>query len=241
MVYRTPDNDPSCVKCSLSTGKSIHSTSKVPFKDVLLCIYSDYPSIIEERTNISLSPDESKRNAGWFLTKIIENIFDKDPELEDKYKPFYNYILFGNVIRCNPMGERGDKANIKQSDRNICSDWTKLDLSSININTPILVAGSEAFKVFLPDKKGGIKENRNKVHYSRFSGKHPIIVSYNPIIGSNCIKGNIKSYTIKKDGSRVPKEVIYPFEYEPLDPIYFLVKDYELAKRKVLESISLRK
>lgn len=235
-MYRTRNADPYCNKCSLSTGKSIHSCSNVAFKRVILCIYSDYPSVAEESTEIPLTPDRSRRNAGWFLRLLLDDIFDKDPEFPEIYKPISNYTLFSNSIRCNPVRDR-NKTVIRQKHRDACSSWIRLDMTDVPSNTPIIAAGSEIFKTFFGSLKGGIKENRNKILYSKLTGNRPIIVSNNPVVGSNCIQGNIISYTNKRDGSRVPKEVEYKLTYELLDPIYYLRKDYLLAKKYVLESL----
>ncbi|MEI2418870.1 hypothetical protein V6O07_01235 [Arthrospira platensis SPKY2] len=235
-MFRTPKNDPLCNKCSLSTGKAVHSYSNVPFNKVLLCIYSEYPSIIEESTGLSLFSDEKRKNGGWFLRKVIEEVFDKDDSFPIELKPFNKYILYGNVIRCNPTDPKGDKKNIKKSDRKSCSNWTKLDLTEIRSTIPIILAGSEAYKMFFDDKGGGIKENRGKIlQCPQFSKKNPIIVTVNPVIGSHCLKGEILSYTKKRDGTELPKEVIYPFKYELFDPIYFIIKDFEIAKKYLLE------
>lgn len=230
--YRTPDFDPLCQRCSLSTGKAISSNCLVPFKQALLLVYSAYPGRQEELSNLTLCPNERDNNAGAYLHSAISRIFDGYVENErlNRYKPFVERTLFGNVIRCNPQQGR-EKKSIKTNDLKECFKWTLADLSKVHPKVPILLSGSEAIKSFLGRDVPLYPSRRKLLNFDN----HPVIVCENFINGEKYSNYQVTETRVNKLGIEVPKgnpSIAPPI---PSSPTWHMDRDIELVRNEVIK------
>jgi len=238
MFYRTPDHDPGCNRCSLSTGKSVHSHSQVPFDQVLLAIYAAYPAEIEEEKELSLYPngESLKMNAGQFLKNYLSLVFDYSETsfIKNQYKPFRKYVLYGNALRCKPLTNKGEKKAIKHQHRIACKYWLDLDINSLNPRVPILVSGSEAVKSFF-GSDASLKAYRGTVHYY---GQHPVVVCENFVHGSTYHTFEPQSYyKDKSSGLDIPTGEAVLVKPIPGDPVWMLANELKLVRTLVEEYI----
>lgn len=229
--YKTPEDVSNCSRCNLSTGKTIQSHCKVPFQQAILAIYCTYPGAYEENTGLSLNPNSTSNNAGSFLHRSLTEIFNgsNDPLLW-QYIPFTSYVIFGNVIRCNPYHDRKNPKKVGTSHIAKCSYWLDKDLALMDSRIPILVSGSEAVKSFF-GHKATISEYRN-VNNLKFRN-HPVIVIPNLVTGAKS-----DNYIIN------PQNKNQPLIDEPIfgSNAWFLKRDFlklkELVKEFLVEKSS---
>lgn len=233
-MYRTPGYDSACTKCSLSTGKAIHSFSINPFNKALLYIISDYPSSLEEKTNIPLSASNDVINGGRLLHTLIKKTFDEDPLFPPEYKPFYNYIVFANAIRCNP--NRGKTLlNITYKDICECKSWLNIDLNELNPNIPILISGSKAASSLM-GRDTKVLSNRKTIHYIN---NHPALICENFAITAQYLRKEVtNTYKRRKDGIEMPsKKDIKLLPPTLLDPTWCLTEDLKIIKKLIISNI----
>lgn len=237
-MYRTPNFDPACNKCVLSTGKSVHSHSQVPFNKVLLAIYAAYPAEIEEQKGMSLFPngEDLKMNAGQFLKNYLSLVFDNSPtsNIDTKFKPFRNNILYGNVIRCKPLNNKGEKKQIKHHYRVSCKSWLDLDIKGLHPKVPILLSGSEAVKSFFGND-ASLKAYRGQVNYYQ---EHPVVICENFVHGSTYHTFEPSSfYKDKKTNLDMPTGRAILVKPIIGDPVWHMVNDLMLVRTLVEEFI----
>jgi len=234
-MYRTPDYDNYCNKCSLTTGKAVHSYCTKPFKEALLLIVSDYPSNLEESSNIPLTPSKDGCNGGKLLQVIINKVFDEDTLFPSTYKPFMDYVVLSNAIRCNPSKGKEIK-DISYKNISQCKTWLNIDISNLNPYTPILLSGSKAVSSILGKNEKVIK-NKRKLHHL---DTHPLLVVENFAQPARYVRRKVtNTYQRRKDGILMPsKKGIEILSPTLLDPVWSLNQDFILLKELVIKYIN---
>ena len=222
--------DTKCTDCALSNGCSIPG-SITNLNNLKLIVISDYPGHYETKYRYLMWDNElvrgktykgSKRipswpNAGNYIRRLLEQ-FGLDT---------YSDVYFTNAIKCNPEQNKPKELHIKS-----CSKWLNTELSILEskgyINTPILVAGTTAFKSLkhLGEKSLeslSFKDCRRRVIYVK---SHPTVVVANPAA--------VCSSTFRIENRIVydPRQLTSVRELPPIpgSPIWNYQKDLELIK-----------
>jgi hypothetical protein len=210
-VYRIlSDFNSGCNKCALFNNQAVGGHSFGKINEVELIIIAAYPAMEEVKKGYSLAPNTKKENidklnAGRYVEYSILQTFDKDPEVPQSLKPFYNKIAFTNMIKCSPFNKVGDKLDIKDKHIKTCKQtWLEKEIQAIshfNPTCPILLCGSEAAKLLAP---------KQKVYSSRrteflYNNTHPVIITFNPVEAVRYTSNEICESRINSKGLIVVK------------------------------------
>ena len=185
-VYRIiPDFNINCKNCSLKNGAAIggHTFGKV--NEIQLIIVAAYPAREEIKKGYSLAsnkvqPNIDRPNAGRYIY-YSSLLFDQDPDIPNKFKPFYNHIGFTNMIKCTPFSRTGDKLTVSDKHIRTCKQtWLEKEIYNITIynpTCPILLCGSEAAKLLSPKQK--VYSSRRRIY--TYANTHPVLITFNPV------------------------------------------------------------
>lgn len=242
-VYRTLNNfDSKCNKCSLSSNQSIcgHSYSRI--QDTQLIIIAAYPAKEELKQGISLAPNVpstkgniDRLNAGRLLQQYLIKYFDNDPHVPIGLKPFYEKVVYTNMIKCSPLNKKGEKANVTDKHIRTCKNtWLEKEIAQIsafNPTCPILLCGSEATKLLGP--KFTVFANRRKQFI--YNNTHPVIITFNPVevvrYTTSLITKSIKSSRGNLIVNEVKEEkIIFG------SPTWHWIKDIESIKKLIIKN-----
>lgn len=216
-MNRVSGIDQQCNRCSLSCPPPILGQSEVKLSDCLLIYISAYPGTEEIKKQATLVPAGQFMNAGGYLQGLIQQVFDRDPNFPERWKPFNNWVYKTNALKCPPKG--GD---ITSDEIKACRHWLDLELDALPPKIPIVLAASQALQSLT--KETSLNGCRGRT--LSVKGR-PAITTLNPIEG--------EKYTPKVMSKGVLKGVWPPI----VGSIPWLVlQDMEAAKGLVLEYLS---
>jgi hypothetical protein len=248
-IYRTPGCDPDCTQCELGIGQAIHSHCFSKFEDSKLFILSAYPGNQELKSNLTLCPYDNwnpKRkniNAGTYLDQHFKLMFDKDPDIPNYLKPFYDIATVrGNAVRCSTRKGK-EVIDVKDKHLSSCRFWLKQDIASLHPNTVIMVCGKEAVNSLFGDRKhlfGNSKSIPSLFKLRRqiwLYDKHPVVITENPAQVVKSLLSNITKFTVDKNGLKLVKEAEIEITPAPYSTSWHFNRDIQLVKDIILFNI----
>lgn len=176
--------DSKCTDCALSNECALPGSIS-NLDNLKLIVISDYPGHYETKHQYLMWDNELVRGKSYKGNKRIPSWPNAGNYMRRTLTQLgldtYNEVYFTNAIKCNPEQNKPKDLHIKS-----CAKWLNIELSLIEakgyINTPILVAGTTAFKSlkYLGEKSLeslSFKDCRRRVIYVK---SHPTVVIANP-------------------------------------------------------------
>lgn len=180
-MFRLPNREPSCTRCSLGL---YHEKRKAPAEhqcavfgqsecdrdEVKLVVVGRAPLFTTDRAFPS-TRESRLRDYSHFPSELFRQmlgcVFSDDED-------FLSQVFFTYAVKC-PTRSGKTSFTVGAKEVRQCSSWLSQEIASVPPETPLLLLSSLAVQALLPNLKGGVWANRQRIHHV---GSHPAIISF---------------------------------------------------------------
>jgi uracil-DNA glycosylase len=233
--------DRGCQSCALGRGEAVGGAGPDDLENLKLIVISDHPGHYESKIGYPFydnTPEreqryqsalrDSKKSTSVYKAALLgtpnAGCLIRDLLREELGLNSYTQVWMTNVLKCN---RKLNAPNLANEVKPCVTKWLATELrmlKSFEPKTPILIAGTLAYRGFkLVDPiiskilPGKIENARQQVFYWE---EQPIVVTYNPVVVSDCvprIETRIGRSASERAIVQTVKEIVPRIKGSPLD------------------------